>query len=154
MSNAISEARVKLAEYERHFWTATAEFGLTPEDVLKPGYWAHMARKLTVRDRLEIWADDMSWFIECIVIEKGIGWVKLVELKGSRLMLSLPEQPETVLETPEGKYTVKWSGPHTKYRVTRINGPEKLVLKDGFGKKAEADKWLADHRVTIERSVA
>ena len=47
MTKALSVRRMQLADYNYRLWATSSERGHTVEDILKPGYWAHVARDLS-----------------------------------------------------------------------------------------------------------
>lgn len=105
----------------------------TPLDAtLVPGYWAHVSAMLRIGDRIEVLAEDGSYFSELLVRDVGNLYAKVSVLSHTKF-------EQEVVEVPEG-YDVKWRGPSAKYGVLR----GKDVLKDGFVGKAEANAWLTD----------
>lgn len=57
-----NEHGVKQLHYD-----AIALAGVTPDDVLERGYWAHVAgRSLKPMTKISIWAEDYSWYGELV----------------------------------------------------------------------------------------
>ena len=67
MARQLTDPRFKLAEHARNVYRATPELGTSFEEMLAPGYWANIARKLRAGDRIEVVADDFSAYGELFV---------------------------------------------------------------------------------------
>jgi len=76
---------LKLAETVRSVYQITATAETKPEDLVKPEYWTHVARKLRMGDRIEVMAADATWYAELRVMEVG-----RKESFGARLAFTLP----------------------------------------------------------------
>lgn len=61
---SILQNRLTSAEFNRTVWQAQPEPGTTLEEMLKPEYWAHVAKNLKKGDRIEIVSGDGEWFAE------------------------------------------------------------------------------------------
>ncbi|WP_406873294.1 hypothetical protein WHT83_06240 [Aminobacter sp. P9b] len=127
-----------LAESKRTLYRITTGIDDTPDSLLDPRYWVHVAKQLRVDDRLEVMAFDRSWFAEILVVEVGAGG-----FGGARMaMISvtlLTNQAE--IEKP-AENEVRWGGPKSKWQAVRIT--DKKVLQDGFETKDEAADWIAE----------
>ena len=134
-------SRMKLAEYERQDWIANAEPHHTVEDILKPGYWAHMAAQMTPYDHIEVRAEDGSWVAYLLVVQADRLWAKVV-LTNKIDLVSAEEMPST---TPQ--HRVEWKGPQRRFGVVRVEDSE--VVRDGFQTKDEARLWMREHEQTI-----
>lgn len=132
----IIDPRFKPAEFCRTVWSATPEPGTTSKDLLKPGYWMHVSRKLRKGDRIEAVCEDGTWFAEFYVksankIEAHITLMREVEL-------SKPvKKPEVAPE-----YDVKHVG-GGKWRVLRTS--DQAELETGFKGKEAAQAWLDNY---------
>lgn len=134
---ALTQPRFRQAEFDRNVWAATPEQGVTLETLKEPSFWAHVAGKLKMGDRIEVLADDMSYFAEFIVLaatrtEAAVKLLRHVELSQE---VRLAENLQT--------HKVEWSGRHTKWRVIRKS--DKAVIKSGFESQQLAANWLSDH---------
>lgn len=136
----IIDPRFKPAEFCRTVWYATPEPGVTSKDLLKPGYWMHVAEKLRRGDRIEAVCEDGTWFAEYFVksankIEAHITLMRDIEL-------SKPiKKPEVAPD-----YFVKHVGGGV-WRVLRA--VDKAELKTGLKGKEAATKWLDNYLVEI-----
>jgi len=133
-------SRMRLAEYDRQEWIVNAEPGHTIEDLMKPGYWAHMAQQMTAYDHIEVRAEDGSWVAELLVVQVDRMWAKVV-LK-SKFDFTVTEDPEEL-----NQHVVEWKGPQHRFAVIRTSDREKI--KDGFQNKEEAAAWMREHERVI-----
>lgn len=128
----ILESRCKPAEQKRTQWQARADEGATPEGLLDPAAWANVARHMHRFDRIEVVANDESWWAEYLVWDCDRLWAK-VELVQVRRRAGADD-----VEVP-GEYELKQRGVR-KWGVIRKADNE--VLQDGFQTKAEAQSHL------------
>ena len=117
----------------RNIWQVKPEIAVTVEDLLKPEYWAHVARRMRAGDRVEAVPDDRHYFAEFFVLAASSNWAKLVLL---REVTIIKDNEQIVSED----FMVAFAGAH-KWRVTR--GDE--VLSKGHDDKDSATKWLAEN---------
>jgi hypothetical protein len=127
--------RIGLAEHDRNIWTARAPIGVKPDDVAKPDYWTNVARNFRVGDRIEVTAEDFTFFIELLVIDAGMLHANVAVLRTVALAIS------TKKRTPG--YTIAFGGVGTRFRVVRDK--DGVVLKDQLPTMADAQSWLAAH---------
>jgi hypothetical protein len=81
---------LKEAEYVRHIFAISLDADVNFEDTLKPAYWAHVAAKLRVGDRVEVSAADGTWLAELVVsgttsTEAKMSVYRFVELEPCKL---------------------------------------------------------------------
>lgn len=138
----ISEARFHEATFNRNVWSIIPEFGTTKEDILRPEYWAHISIKLKPMDKIEVVFEDMSQYIELMVVDSGRVWTKVVVISEKML-----ENVEQELPKELKQFEVKWQGPHNKYVVVRLKDNE--ILKKEISSKEEATLWLQNYRKTL-----
>lgn len=136
-------SRFKSAELTRLIYSAVPEAGMPFEDLLKPECWAHVAQLLRPGYRVEVLAEDGSYFAELLVVSAGRLWAKVAVLRKVDLS-AVDSEPANAAN--DAATSVMWSGPHSKFRVMRQNaGGGKDVLRDGFETREEATAWMADH---------
>lgn len=138
----LTPKRFKLADYERNLWVATPEAGTTLEDVLKNDYFAHVAGNFKPFDKVEVRAEDESYYAELLVRSAGKNWAVCNVL----MHVDLAPKSDAV---PDEDYTVGWGGPHQKHRVVRKKDGE--VLFQGGASADEARSWLTNHLKAIGR---
>lgn len=95
-----------------------------------------VSAKLKPGDRIEVRAEDGSYFAELIVQDAGRLYAKVAKLM--HVDLESVEVREESMKS--GEYEVKWQGPQLKWCVLR--GKDRL--KDGMT-KGEAASWMAEH---------
>lgn len=142
----LSPARFKLAEYERQIYVATAEEGCTPEDLLKPEHWAHVAKDLKPWDRIEARANDGTWFAEYLVLDTSRAWAR-VRLLGEVQHITTADVAQTQASL-QGTYRVEYKGPHSKWCV--IRNSDNAMQKEGEGSRDAAETWMKG-RLQAER---
>ncbi len=136
----LNPERMIVAEYERNEWMCTAAYGTTVEDVLLPGYWAHVAPQLKPYDHIEVRVDDGAWLLQLLVVDVSRSWARVHVL--AQHMLTTADVSLTEAE----RHEVRFKGAHYKYCV--IRNSDGAVVKDKFSKKEEAYLWMHDHEKT------
>jgi hypothetical protein len=134
----LNTTRFKGSEYERTVWVVTVEEGVTSDDLERPDFWAHVANRMRPFDRIEVRADDGSYFAELLVIAVDRNWAKV---KG--LMFVQLNEEATGYAPGSADHIVKWRGPHRKWSVVRKS--DNAVLKEECQTQAEATLWLNGH---------
>jgi hypothetical protein len=130
-------SRFQLAEHRRQIWHIVPEHGTALAELLTPAYWSHVSRQMRPSDRIEVNAEDGSFFAELVVIDAGLQFAKVALLREAKL------EGVEASQTSLPGHKVEWSGPHTKFRVVRES--DRKVLKDGFTTRADAGTWLSNH---------
>lgn len=160
MPEAIREPRLgatsfDVADFKRTYYVGNVEHGITPEDVLAEAFWAYHSAKLKPWDRIELRADDGTWFGEYLVLDCSRTWAKVFPLRVVMLTTTDISQtqaakanrkvektePKSVAGKP-GDYEVKFRGPVHKWSVVRKSDDE--VISDSHPTKEMAEKWLTD----------
>lgn len=121
---------IKPSEYVRTVFSVTAKHGQTFEDFKEPDSWAHVANTLRKFDRVEITAEDGSFFAEGIVtkvtkVSAHIHFFTYVELS---------KTSDKPIEK-EQAYTCEFAGKH-KWRVIRTS--DKEIVEIGIETKEDA----------------
>lgn len=143
----MDQTRMRLAEYERQDWVANIEYGLTPEDIMVPGFWAHMASQLKPYDHIEARSDDGLWIAYLIVTGCDRTWARVACDRLTKLSTKDVAETQAAIQ-----HKVEWKGPQHKFTVIRV--ADAVALKTGFTTKEEASKWMTDHERTIGVTVA
>lgn len=129
-------SRFQQAEHARTVWRVVAEEGTTIEDVLKPQFWAHVAHTMARFDRIEVLADDETWFLDLIIRDCGRGFAKVAILAKTEFEASV-EKATSI----EG-FEIAWKGPKRRWSVIREEG--RAPIKDNFPGKAQALAWVQE----------
>ena len=149
MVQQITQGRMKLAEFSRNTHVAVAHQGVSLEDALRPVYWAHVAANIRPFDKIELRAEDNSWFADLIVfkatkLEVFARVLTAIDANGDSLSThhaTLVAPVADALTVPAG-YMVDYGGPIHNYRV--IRSADSAVLVYGLS-EAEAVAWAIDH---------
>lgn len=136
----LTAPRFKNAEYERTIWQASIEAGVPFEDVQKPEFWGHVAENLKPLARIEVIAEDLSYFAELIVIDCDRLWAKTQVLRFVDLRSDVAED---LLPAMSSGFKVEYKGPTKKHVVIRLADNE--IVQEGIATKAEANAWVAEH---------
>lgn len=133
----LNPARMQLAEHKRNVWDVTVEQNVSIPMMEDVQFWAHVAEKLKPKDKIEVTDDEMSFYMELIVISADRGWAKVKRLNYVSLLSDndIPEEVDT-------GYTTKWRGPYFKWCVMRKS--DNSVIKDGMDRD-EAKLWMDEY---------
>lgn len=146
---AVMPGRVRTAEAARNLWVATVEQGTTRDDIKRPEFWALVARNFKPYDRLEVRADDGTFFAEFLILSADRAWAKVHELRFETLGSQDVSLTEANQADIRNRYAVKYNGPHLRYCVERKDGTKVERLKERCQDQAEASAWLEGHLKTV-----
>lgn len=135
----LNPQRMGLAESLRQDWVVNAEEGTTPQEVMAPEYWAHMASQLQQFDHVEVRMETGEWIAQLVVVSTGRNWAQM-HLAG---LIELEKRNEAAVAA---KHRVDWKGPQKKFSV--IRSADQVAIQDGFASRVEADRWLANYERT------
>tara|TARA_R110000868_G_scaffold411755_1_gene708898 strand:- start:17797 stop:18267 length:471 start_codon:yes stop_codon:yes gene_type:complete len=138
----LEPARMKGGDFVRQIHCATAFDDTKPEDLLIPEYWAHVAASLHPWDRVEVVANDGSWWAELMVLDCGRNYARMAIMRDFDLSGKTNQAPLDMKA-----YTVKHRGPHSKWSVIRIS--DGAVVHEGSEKQDMADAWLKNHLIAL-----
>jgi len=133
---AIIESKCKESSFARTIWCVTPDLGTPIDDLLKPEYWAHVARNFAPTHRIEVTAEDNSYFAELCVVDAGHQWAKVELLRKHEFGAN------AVVGTDTGEFQAKWRGAR-KWSVERKS--DKTILAEDLGTKEDALLWIATH---------
>ena len=134
----LNPSGLDLAEQKRHVWSVVSAFGTTKADIENPSYWAHVAGRLRPKARIEVHAEDDSFYAEYMVTSCDKTWAKLVNLIYIDLTKSVitDEQAQGINDA----YEIIFRGPK-KWSVVRKS--DRSVLQEGLHSREDCSKWLA-----------
>ncbi|QKJ88017.1 hypothetical protein PMPD1_3084 [Paramixta manurensis] len=121
---------VNLAEYKRNVYKVEAKHGQTFEDFKEPDAWAHVAVQLKKFDKIELVAEDGSFYAEGVVLKV----TKTSAHVHFHIHANLNEKSEPELKEPT--YYAEFAGPHARWRVVRRADGE--VVESGIESKDDA----------------
>lgn len=137
--------RFKGAEFARADFVAIAHANTQPEDLLAPGYWAHVASHLRPRAHVEVWADDGTWYAEVLVLEVGRAYARTY-LK-EQITFDTRNSAEA-LTIEIGGYRVLYRGEFARWSVVRV--ADNAVVREELGSQGEAVDWV-NERIKADR---
>jgi len=133
----VDRARMRECEFQRTVYTATAFENTDPKDLLDPEYWTHVAEQFKPFDKVEVRADDGSWYAELLVLETSRRWTRMHMLSKHNLTTGDVSLSQSKLQ----EYAVEFKGPHKKHCVIRLSDQE--IIHEGEETKGGAHTWLA-----------
>jgi len=136
-------SRMREAEAVRNTWCVTPEPGTQLDDILKPGYWAHMCNKLRPWDVIEVRYEDEEGPFFAQLLVRYVGRVEAAV----KVVHFVPLGP-VGLDPLDSEYKIKYSGAHCKYRVIRKK--DGMVLKDELDTYEIAARWLNEHLKALQ----
>lgn len=121
------------AEFARTVWDATPPAGTTLDDMMDPAYWVHVAAKLKPWDRIEVRAEDGTWYAELVVrmatrTAAVVAQVHYVQLGA----------PATVAKADD-IYEVEFK-PAQRWRVRRLS--DGIVMSSDHATREEATRAM------------
>ena len=125
------------AEFARQSFRATPPAGTKIEEMLVPEYWAHVARKLSPYDTIEVVPEDGSFYARLFVVNSAKLWAKMHKLE----YVELAVQNKAV---STDKYEAKFFGPTVKWRVANKESGD-LLSQDSFQTRDEAEAYIEKH---------
>lgn len=111
----------------------------SPEDLLVPTAWAHVAKALLPGSHIIVQPEGLAWEAELIVISSGgtfakVRMIRLTELNGAD-------------KAQEGAIGVKWNGP--KHRFVVFHTSDNSVIRTGFDDREAAETWAKAHQMAM-----
>lgn len=142
-------SRLPRAAHERGDYLHRAAAGVTLDMVLNPNYWAHLAERLRIGDRIEALADDGSFDVDLrvVAIDPRGHWA-LVRTRPS-VSAAMPAAPFAGPAPDADGYTID-RDPVQGWRILRGRD---LIAKD-FADEAAAREALAGVKGTPKRGKA
>ena len=137
----LSPSGITPAEGVRVVWAATAAYGVTKADIEDPAYWAHVASKLRPKARIEVYAEDDSFYAEYIVTSCDKTWAKVALLTYVDFTKVANVTEDQAKGIADG-YEIAFRGPK-KWSVLRKS--DRSVLQEGLHSRDDGNKWLAVH---------
>tara|TARA_R110000751_G_scaffold146443_2_gene250414 strand:- start:140 stop:655 length:516 start_codon:yes stop_codon:yes gene_type:complete len=136
----LSGSGIKQADFARQLLRILPEQNHTVEDTLRPEYWAHVAPKLQITDKIEALWKDNTRYAEYIVVDKGTQWAKVVLISD----VDFSKSKETKAPKQPTQFAVSYGNHEVKYIVTRLSDGERMSKDHKTQEDAEA--WMAEHR--------
>ena len=134
----LNPARMKECEFERTVYTCTTHEETLPDDLLVPSYWTNVAEHFKPFDKVEVRADDGSWYAELLVLETSRRWTRMFMLSCHNLTTSDVSLTQAKLQ----EFVVEYKGPAKLHCIIRTADRE--IIHEGLRTKADAHEWLAN----------
>jgi hypothetical protein len=140
--------------------------GTKLEDILDPGYWANVSKKLVAhKTHIKANWEDGTRLVELRVVGVGLNSAKVRVLQDydfTAPVSTVVSAPDTTLSAQpvagvlrERDYEVAYKGSIHKWSVIRLTGADKAYVKDQFDSKDEASEWLKKYvagEVTVKEA--
>lgn len=123
-----------------HLARATLEEGTTPEDFLRPEFWAHVSIKMRRLQKFELVDECEAWIAEAYVAECGRNWARVVVAAAG--MTILVGESHDIGEDPRAAYKVEYRA-HDKFRIRRLS--DNAIIDRGIDNKRAAELRLDAH---------
>lgn len=124
-----------LAEQARNAWRVVPADGVKLEDMLAPGYWAHVAKDLQIGDKIEAVSEDNSQYAELLVRD--------VSHTGARvavLMVKTFEGDDLPVGAsglvPQFNNALQW---------TVVRAKDRKRMAENLPNREAAQRWIADN---------
>lgn len=146
---ALNPSALKEGDYAVQRLVAIAPIGATPDDILVPEFWVHVAQQVRNRGaHIEVWADDNSWWCELLVVRAGVKGLVVKPIHAMDLNVTAAAEKKAkkqaaAKKVPAGYDVAFVPGGDQKWRVTRSVDGE--VLRFGFTDRDEAIEWAQEH---------
>jgi len=128
-------------EFHALRYSALIPHGVTLEQILVPGFWAHHAKDLRPGDEIRARAEDGSWMAELYIIEASRTSVIVQVLH--KHDLKRPVASKKAIDEFIALHEIRWANPTYKHRVVRLG--DGAILNQGFEQKIDAETWLRKH---------
>ncbi len=134
--------RFQLRSEKENDFRVDAKVDTTPEQVLDPAFWEHIARHLQITDTITVVREDIAWKMRVIVVDCGHNFASVI--KEEFYDFGQSHEPS---DTLPGRYKIDWAGTSKKWRVQF----DKKPLKDGFATKQLAHRFAENHAQALKR---
>jgi hypothetical protein len=141
--HVLPERFMTTAEFRRTTYSVVTEGGTTVDEILRPEYWSHVARKLKPYDKIEVLAEEGTFYLELLVLRVLTGAVVVKLLNHAELESS----PAAGDEDPD--IEIKYSGPIKKYRVTRKSDGKVLAEGEEVATRQMAEQFVIEYRKAL-----
>lgn len=131
---------LKQAEFARQNFRILPESDHTVADTVRPEYWAHVAAKLVITDRIEALWKDSTRFVEYIVTDVGPQWAKVVIIND----VDLTKAEESKAPEKATEFEVSYGNNQDRYIVTRLS--DGLRISKDHQTRDAAELWLSEHK--------
>lgn len=140
-SAALERTRFHLAEHYQQHYVAVVPQGTEPRMLEDPAFFANVAFMCRASGRIFVECEDGTWLADLYIRSVGPQFVMTRILQ---VWVDDYAPPDAAREASEfAGYKVKWSGPHSKYRV--IRDVDSAVIHEKEDSREGAEVWLREH---------
>ena len=124
----------------RNVFVGKVEIGTAIEDILVPEYWSFHAPNLQPWDRIELQWEDMTRYVEVMVLDCAKTWAKVYILREEQIAKNvLKEECDVAVVRILASHEVIHRGPRRWSVVRKSDG---AVIKEDMNLKDDAEDWL------------
>lgn len=142
MPPALRPNALQFSESAAKTWFVLVEPGYSLDDVMQPEFYAHVSRKLSVHDKIDIVAADGAFDVTVRVLAVSQGRAVV------RLSPWIVSEEQTDDERPPTGFRASWGGPSHKFRV--VDTVTGAVVAHGFPTKEAAMEDIAARMSALE----
>lgn len=137
----IQSSRLSQAEFKRITMFASPEAGTQPEDLLDEDYWKHVRRAVAPGTKIEVFAEDGSFYAELLVLGVTDAGLQVAYLFEPRTFAQ-----SAVADIDFQGHTLRYAGTHRKWVVIRKERKNKaaVLLRDGFANAEDARSYVKE----------
>ena len=135
-------SKFKEAASARNVWHHVLDQNTKYDDLLTPEYWAHVAKTLRPGDKIEVIAEDSSFWAELFVLATANQAAAVVEIR--KVALQSVELPDA-----QAGVKVEWKGPNLKWCVYRTKDNERI--QSGIDTRMAAQTAAGEYMRTVSR---
>lgn len=132
----LREASMRLAEHARVEYVVEPEEGTKFEDMLKPEYWAHVARNLRPGTEITVQPVEGDYYARLYVRDAGANWAKVAKIAHVEFDGAVTEVGV------DDRFKIERKG-FAGYCIIRKQ--DKAVISQGHKTAADAQLALAEH---------
>lgn len=131
----LQTGRFKLAEHMRNVFHVVPEAGTPFEALLEQGYWAHISVNLKPGSKIEVHAEDGTYYAELLVRDAGRLYAKVMPI----IHVAFDEVTVSQGDFEAAGYSVKFQGPHLQWCVLRGTDrlKDKMTKQEAYEAAAE-----------------
>ena len=129
-----------LAEQARTHWFAIVDHQTTLNEIMEPEFWTFHSAKMHPRDRVELHWEDMSRFVEVLVLDCARSWAKVYILRDEQVQKGLLNaEVDVAVARTLASHEVRHRGPRLWSVIRKTDG---AILAEDMKLRDDAEDWL------------
>lgn len=133
----IDSASIQHAAYARNEFRVTVPAKTDVSELLREDYWRTVAERFRAGDKLEVIADDLSFYAEYLVTAADRRWLRVKQIR----MVGI-EANEVRHESESEEFDVLHRGPRGWSVKRKSDG---TIMVENQAARSDAEKWLDNH---------